>query len=107
MLQQTGSPQRPGQQAQANQQKAIESYEAALQVYTAEEYPIDWAMTQYNRGNAYASLRGEDERTELERALACFHVSLRMFNAMRMEYHAHVVGSALKRVQETLHGNKG
>jgi hypothetical protein len=92
----------PGGDGQANQRRAIEHYEAALQVYTYEEFPIDWAMTQYNRGNAYASLRGENRKITLERATACFQASLHIFKIMHMESHGRVVIAAMKKAQEAL-----
>ena len=37
----------------ANLQKAITAYEAALQVRTEEDFPVDWAQTQTGLGAAY------------------------------------------------------
>ena len=73
-----------------------------LQVYTHQQFPIDWAMTQYNRGNAYACLHGENQKTNLERAIACFYASLHIFNTLRMDFHAQVVMGAIKKAQERL-----
>jgi hypothetical protein len=50
---------------------------AALEVYTREQMPLDWAMTQYNLGNALGAL-GERERgtARLEAAAAAFDACL-------------------------------
>jgi hypothetical protein len=50
---------------------------AALEVYTREQVPLDWAMTQYNLGNALGAL-GERERktARLEEAATAFDACL-------------------------------
>jgi CHAT domain-containing protein len=59
-----------------NQEIAIACYQAALEVYTREAFPEDWAMTQNNLGNAYSD-RIKGERGEnLEGAIACYQAAL-------------------------------
>jgi tetratricopeptide (TPR) repeat protein len=61
----------------ARLEKAAEACRAALEVYTREQMPLDWAMTQYNLGNALGAL-GERERgtARLEAAAAAFDACL-------------------------------
>jgi tetratricopeptide (TPR) repeat protein len=91
---------------QANQEQAIAYYLNALQVYTHEAFPVDWAMTQYNRGNAYATLssegEGEERQQNLERAIACYQVALRVFHSLRMDHHAYITSETLRKTRETL-----
>ena len=37
----------------ASLRQATACCEAALRVYTEQDFPPDWAMTQYNLGNAH------------------------------------------------------
>src|SRR5436305_1690402 len=39
---------------QANLERAITAYQAALQIYTQEAFPAEWAATQHDLGNAYS-----------------------------------------------------
>ena len=49
-------------------EKALESHHAALEVYTRETFPQDWALTQRNMGAVLAGLSQMSERTDsLER----------------------------------------
>ena len=60
--------------------RAIACYEAALRVYTEHDFPVDWAMTLNNLGNAYQEIspRGSGERTS-RRAIECFEEALRVY----------------------------
>jgi hypothetical protein len=50
---------------------------AALEVYTREQVPLDWAMTQYNLGNALGALGERERRTaRLEEAATAFDACL-------------------------------
>jgi tetratricopeptide (TPR) repeat protein len=61
-----------------NLEKAIAAYELALQVYTREAFPNDWATTQNNLGNAYANrIRGE-RAENLEKAIAAYKLALQV-----------------------------
>ena len=62
----------------SNMEMAIAAYEKALEVYTREAFPFDWAMTQNNLANAYLyHIRGE--RTDnLEIALASYKNALQV-----------------------------
>ncbi|MBS1835455.1 MAG: hypothetical protein JST65_22245 [Acidobacteria bacterium] len=56
--------------------RAIACYEQALQVYTREAFPSDWAGTQNNLGAAYQSLPGGNREENLRTAIACYEQAL-------------------------------
>uniref|UniRef100_A0A8J7AG51 CHAT domain-containing protein n=1 Tax=Desmonostoc muscorum LEGE 12446 TaxID=1828758 RepID=A0A8J7AG51_DESMC len=59
-----------------NLEIAITGYEIALTVFTQDRFPIDWAMTQNNLGNAYSDrIRGE-RADNLEVAIKCYEDAL-------------------------------
>ncbi len=62
-----------------NLKKAIACYEAALRVYTEQEFPVQWAMTQNNLGNAYAGLPTGEREVNLKKAIACYEAALRVY----------------------------
>ncbi len=67
---------------QANLEKAITCYHAALQVYTRDTFPIDWATAQNNLGAAYwtlASTDRQDRQANLEKAIACSKAALQVY----------------------------
>jgi tetratricopeptide (TPR) repeat protein len=68
----------PGGDRQANLERAITCFEAALQVCTREAFPFEWAMTQNNMGIAYARLPGGDWQANLERAITCYEAALQV-----------------------------
>ncbi|MBD2744081.1 tetratricopeptide repeat protein [Coleofasciculus sp. FACHB-1120] len=53
-------------------ERAIACYEQALQIYTRQAFPQDWAMTQNNLGNAYRDRIRGNRADNLERAIACY-----------------------------------
>jgi tetratricopeptide (TPR) repeat protein len=62
-----------------NLELAIAAYKLALQIYTREAFPQDWAVTQNNLGNAYrVRLRGEHTEN-LEKAIAAFELALQVY----------------------------
>jgi CHAT domain-containing protein len=62
-----------------NIENAIAAYDAALQVYTREAFPQNWAMTQNNLGVAY-NYRIKGERAEnIENAIAAYNAALRIY----------------------------
>ncbi|MFN6474386.1 MAG: hypothetical protein RMY36_032535, partial [Nostoc sp. SerVER01] len=60
----------------SNIEIAIAGYEIALTVYTRSAFPVDWAMTQNNLGNAYADRILGDKAKNLENAIAAFTAAL-------------------------------
>ncbi len=61
----------------ARLEEAVAAYRAALQEYTRERVPLDWAMTQYNLGTALRVLGEREAGTaRLEEAVAAFDACL-------------------------------
>jgi hypothetical protein len=73
---------------------AVEAFRAALQEYTRERVPLQWAGTQNNLGNALATLgvRTHD-RAKLEEARkavnAAFEVVMQVGQEHRLRYFEH------------------
>ncbi|NES21238.1 MAG: tetratricopeptide repeat protein, partial [Symploca sp. SIO3E6] len=62
----------------SNLETAIACYQNALQIYTREAFPEDWAMTQNNLAVAYNNrIRGE-KADNLEDAIACYQNALQI-----------------------------
>jgi tetratricopeptide (TPR) repeat protein len=62
-----------------NLEIGIAAYENALQVFTREAFPQDWATTQNNLANAYSDrIRGE-KADNLEQAIAGYENALQVF----------------------------
>ncbi|MCL1465090.1 CHAT domain-containing protein, partial [Argonema galeatum] len=62
-----------------NIELAIASYTAALQVYTREAFPQQWATTQNNLGNAYSNRIREDRADNIEKAIASYTAALQVY----------------------------
>src|SRR4028118_261642 len=67
-----------GSRAQ-NLERAIEFYQAALTVYTLEDFPEDWAMTQNNLAVAYSHRINGSRAENLERAIEFYQRSEERF----------------------------
>ncbi|NEP83772.1 MAG: tetratricopeptide repeat protein, partial [Okeania sp. SIO3B3] len=62
-----------------NLEIAIASYQAALDIYTRQAFPQDWAMTQNNLGIVYRNrIRGE-RAENLEMAIASYQAALDIY----------------------------
>jgi tetratricopeptide (TPR) repeat protein len=48
-------------------------------VYDRENFPIDWARTQHNLGNAYSIVSNEDLQNNLLKAIASYEAALQVF----------------------------
>ncbi len=69
----------------ANCRAAIRAYEAALQVYTCDRLPMDYAMTQNNLGNALRTLAGvEDTAANCRAAIRAFEAALQVYTCDRL-----------------------
>ncbi|NEQ68174.1 MAG: tetratricopeptide repeat protein [Symploca sp. SIO2D2] len=63
----------------SNLETAIACYHNALDIYTREAFPEDWAMTQNNLAAAYSNrIRGE-KADNLEDAIACYQNALDIY----------------------------
>ena len=61
-------------------EQAVDAYRAALQVYTRERTPLDWATIQIDFGNALTRLGEREGRTErLEQAVDAYRVALQVY----------------------------
>jgi tetratricopeptide (TPR) repeat protein len=59
-----------------NIEGAIACFLAALKVYTREDYPEQWAMTQNNLGIAYSDRIVGVRAANIEEAIACYRLAL-------------------------------
>ena len=59
-----------------NLEQAIGFYDAALTVYTLEDFPEIWAATQYNLANAYSYRINGSRAENLERAITFYEAAL-------------------------------
>ena len=58
-------------------EQAVDAYRAALEEYTRERVPLDWAMTQNNLGVALQTLGERERGTErLEQAVSAYRAAL-------------------------------
>ena len=62
-----------------NLEIGIACYTPALEVYTPENYPEDWAMTQNNLGNAYSNRIEGVRAANIELAIACYREALKVY----------------------------
>ncbi|MCC3594323.1 tetratricopeptide repeat protein [Microcoleus sp. PH2017_28_MFU_U_A] len=62
-----------------NIERAIECYQAALQVLTRDALPQKWAMTQNNLGLAYSDRIKFDRGDNIERAIECYQAALQVY----------------------------
>ncbi|OYT41998.1 MAG: hypothetical protein B6U86_01340, partial [Candidatus Altiarchaeales archaeon ex4484_43] len=63
-----------------NLTKAIRAYEEALKIRTVEKYPVNYATTQNNLGNAYrtlAEVRNKEEN--LTKAIRAYEEALKIY----------------------------
>jgi tetratricopeptide (TPR) repeat protein len=73
----------------ARLEQAVACYRAALEVWTQDRVPLDWARTQMNLGNALARLgEREADGTRLEQAVAVHRAALkeRMRERVRLDW---------------------
>jgi CHAT domain-containing protein len=59
-----------------NLNKAIHYYQTALEYYTPEKNPLDYAMIQRNLGNAYREMPTGDRTKNLQKAIDCYQTAL-------------------------------
>lgn len=62
-----------------NREKEIESYTAALQVYSVKYFTEEWAETQSDLANAYANRVQGDRAENLEIAISCYQAALQVY----------------------------
>jgi CHAT domain-containing protein len=64
-----------------NLEKAISYFQAALQVFTREDFPEQWANAQLNLGVTYYDRIGEQKAEDLEKAIACYQNALQVYTS--------------------------
>jgi CHAT domain-containing protein/tetratricopeptide (TPR) repeat protein len=71
-----------------NLEQAIACYREALQVWTPEAHPYQYAKAQNNLGEAYQHRLAGERRDNLEQAITCYRESLRIwtFDALPQDY---------------------
>ncbi|NEP44777.1 MAG: tetratricopeptide repeat protein, partial [Okeania sp. SIO2H7] len=62
-----------------NLEIAIACYQAALEVYTRQAFPEQWATTQNNLGNAYKNRIKGERGDNIEEAIACYQAALEVY----------------------------
>ena len=65
-----------------NVKQAVKHYKESLQIFTKDEYPIQYANTQNNLGNAYTNLPAETSQQRAEnvrRAIECYKAALEIY----------------------------
>jgi CHAT domain-containing protein/exonuclease VII small subunit len=67
-------------QQEVNIELAIAAYQQALQLFTRETSPSNWAMVQTNLGNAYYGRTRENRAENLEQAIDAFQQALRVYS---------------------------
>ena len=74
-----------GEQGAQYLEQSVAAYRAALEVYTREQLPQDWAMTQNNLGNVLVNLgeraSGEQGAQYLEQSVAAYRAALEVLHA--------------------------
>jgi tetratricopeptide (TPR) repeat protein len=63
----------------ANKEIAITGHEIALNIFTFDAFPQQWAMTQNNLANAYRNRIRGDKAENLERAIAAYTEALKVY----------------------------
>src|SRR5205814_618275 len=70
----------PSGDIEKNLKNAVDAYQAALRVFSKEEFPSEWAATQCNLGNAYGDLATTgDIARNLKNAVAAYQAALRVY----------------------------
>jgi hypothetical protein len=84
-----------------NCKRAINAYETALIVYSAEKFPLEYATTRNNIGGAYSTLAEEEDRTvNCDRAAQAYREALMVFTRDRFPGPHEIVRTNLERLFE-------
>ena len=88
-------------------EQAVKAYRAALEVYTSERVPLDWATTQNNLGNALATLGERESSTErLEQAVKAYRAALEVHTLERVPLDWAATQNNLGNALQTLGGRE-
>src|SRR6059058_3447062 len=73
----------------ARLEEAVQAYQAALQEWTRERVPLEWARTQMNLGVALKALDERESGTaRLEQAMVAYDASLAVFVSAHADYYS-------------------
>jgi tetratricopeptide (TPR) repeat protein len=96
-----------GEQAAQYLEQAVAAYRAALEVYTREQLPQDWATTQNNLGMALSDLgeraSGEQGAQYLKQSVEALENALSIFTPQAAPYQNSVARANLERARAALH----
>ena len=88
-------------------EQAVVAYRTALEEYTRERAPLDWAMTQNNLGNALQTLGGRESGTErLEQAVVAYRAALEEYTRERAPLDWAMTQNNLGNALQTLGGRE-
>ena len=85
-----------------NCKKAIDAYTEALKVYTLERFPMQYAMTQNNLGNALRTLAEVEVERKTQNCAAAreaLNAALAVFTQQRLQQYVDMVAGNLKRLE--------
>jgi hypothetical protein len=85
-----------------NLRRAIACYEAALHVFTEQDSPRTWAMTQNNLGIAWRDMPTGDRGENLRRAIACYEAALRVYTEQDFPQEHEATSNNLRTAREEL-----
>ncbi|MBK8177233.1 MAG: hypothetical protein IPK66_18840 [Rhodospirillales bacterium] len=84
-------------------QDAVDAYRAALQEWTRERVPLDWAMTQNNLGNALWTLGDRTrDRAKVGEARQAFNAAFEGFMQAGQEHYRRYFEDRLHEIDEHL-----
>jgi CHAT domain-containing protein/tetratricopeptide (TPR) repeat protein len=99
-----------------NLELGITAYELALQVYTQDIFPEQWAMTQNNLANAYKNRIQGDRSENLEQAIAAYKLALQVYtrealpeqwattqNNLANAYKSRIQGDRSENLEQAIH----
>jgi len=94
----------------ARLRQALSAYDEALRFYTPTSAPLDYAMTQNNRGNVLqdlATLAEEDRAARLRQALSAYDEALRFYTPTSAPLDYAMTQGNLLNLYQTLAGEPG
>ena len=85
--------------------RSVLAYEAALEVYTRADHPVDWAMTQMNLGISFETMGELDLGNvccHLKQALLHVGLSLEVFDPIHLAYNFEEASRIRQRIEAKL-----
>ncbi|MFX1452814.1 MAG: tetratricopeptide repeat protein [Promethearchaeota archaeon] len=86
-----------------NLKNAIESFNQALEIFNARNFPIEFAITQMNLGNAYYSLSEfEDARINLSNSLKVYTIAIPTLKPDKYPQYHQKIKNRIEEIQKKL-----